>query len=419
MKSKLVVTAGPEAGRTIDLRDDTVLTLGRGEASDARIKDPRISRVHCKLQLGPQGATLSDVGSTGGTFVGGQKITTHRLANGDEIQIGDSRLRFHSDPSGSREPKAGNRTKGGSSAGKPPRMSAGALHDLVGQTLGHFRLERIAHMGGSSVLFRGQDQKHARPAMVKVMLPSVTSDEDQRHRFVRAVHTMINVRHDNLVEIYGAGKQGPFCWCAMEFVDGISILEIIELVGTQGRLDWREVYRVAVHVLRALQCAYQHKVIHRNVTPDNLIQRKNDKVVKLCDLMLAKALEGTQAKQVTAPGQLIGNVAYMSPERMIDTSGLDWRSDQYGLGATLYALLTGTPPFQGNSLPEMVQAIRSATPLFPADVQRELNPEFQQIILTMLQKNPDDRFPFPALLLDRLDELGRQYNVDADVLHNR
>jgi serine/threonine protein kinase len=113
----------------------------------------------------------------------------------------------------------------------------------------------------------------------------------------------------------------------MEHVDGITILEIIELIGMQGRLDWREAYRVAVHVARALQCAYQHKVIHRNVTPENLLQRKHDKTVKLCDLMLAKALEGTNARQVTAPGQLVGNVAYMSPERMVDTSGLDWRSD--------------------------------------------------------------------------------------------
>ncbi len=408
MKRKLVVIAGPEAGRTISLDRAESLTIGRGQASDTRLNDPRISRVHCSLQMGPEEVILVDAGSTGGTFVGGRKISKHRLSHRDEIQIGDSRMRFESDQPASKQ----------TSSAKPPLLSARSLKELVGQRLGHFKLNRITHTGNTSVLFLASDEKYSRPAMIKVMLPSVTSDEDQRSRFVRAVHTMINVRHDNLVEIYGAGKQGPFCWCAMEFVDGISILEIIELIGTRGRLDWREVYRVAVHVARALQCAQQHQVIHRNVTPDNLIQRKHDKVVKLCDLMLAKALAGTQARQVTAPGQLVGDVAYMSPERMVDTSSLDWRSDQYGLGATLYALLTGHPPFQAKSLPELVKAIREQMPEFPAEVQQETAAEFQHAVLRMLGKNPQDRFAFPSELLRQLDEIGKQYDVDADVLYN-
>jgi serine/threonine protein kinase len=417
MSRKLVVVDGPDAGRTISLDKDATLLVGRGQASNTRLNDPRISRKHCVFEVGPHEVLLTDAGSTGGTFVGGRKIAKHRLAHGDEIQIGDSRLRFESEQSSSERNATANSKADRSHSGKP-RLSGSSIQDLVGQTLGHFKLEHIAHVGGASILFRGQDQKHTRPAMIKVMLPTVTSDEDQRHRFVRAVHTMINVRHDNLVEIYGAGKQGPFCWCAMEFVDGISILEIIELVGTQGRLDWREVYRVGLHVARALECAHRQKVIHRNVTPENLIQRKNDKVVKLCDLMLAKALEGTQARQVTAPGQLIGNVAYMSPERMVDTSSLDWRSDQYGLGATLYALLTGHPPFEANSLPELVKAVRNDAPSFPDEVRQEANAEFLQIVLKMLGKTPDDRFAFTSQLTNRLDEIGKQYDVDADVLYN-
>lgn len=403
MSKRLVVVDGPDAGQTISLPDGTSLTIGRGKASQMQLNDPRISRVHCTLRVGADGVSISDEGSTGGTFVGGCKISKHRLADGDEIQIGESRLRFESEQPAQKI---------------QPRLSGNSIQDLAGQTLGHFKLERVAHVGGSSVLFRGQDLKHARPAMIKVMLPTITSNEEQRQRFVRAVHTMINVRHDNLVEIYGAGKQGPFCWCAMEFVDGISILEIIELVGTQGRLDWRDVYRVGVHVARAIECAHRNKVIHRNVTPENLIQRKNDKVVKLCDLMLAKALEGTQARQVTAPGQLIGNVAYMSPERMIDTSSLDWRSDQYGLGATLYALLTGRPPFEADSLPALVKAVRSEAPSFPDEVRAEANGEFLQLVLKMLGKTPADRFTYPSELTSRLDEIGNQYDVDADALFN-
>lgn len=405
---RLVVVGGPETGRVIRLGDENEISIGRGQASQIRLNDPRVSRVHCKFYVGPTGVVIEDAGSTGGTFVGRQRVERHELSSGDEIQIGESRLRFESAPqtaaeSGTRAARA-NPTK--------------ALGELVGQTLGHFKLEKINHVGSSSVLFRGEDQKHGRPALIKVMLPSVMSDEEQRARFVRAVHTMISVRHPNLVEVYGAGKQGPFCWCAMEFIDGINVSEIVELVGTEGRLDWREVYRIAVHVGRALECAYANKIVHRNVTPDNLIQRKNDKAIKLCDLMLAKALEGTQARQVTAPGQLVGNVAYMSPERVVDSAGLDWRSDQYGLGATVFALLTGQPPFQSPSLPELVRAIRDQTPTIPKEVADEIAPSFQEAVLKMLSKSPEDRFNYPSSMLRRLNEIGEEHHVDADVLFN-
>ncbi len=177
-------------------------------------------------------------------------------------------------------------------------------------------------------------------------------------------------------------------------------------------------YRVAVHIARGVECAHQNKVIHRNVTPDNLLQRKNDKVVKLCDLMLAKALEGTQAKQVTAPGQLIGNVSYMAPERIADTSNLDWRSDQYGLGATLFALLTGEPPFKAASLPELVKHVRKSPAQIPADAVVGTHPGFVDAVLKMLEKRPEHRFSYPSELLQRLDEIGKEGNVDADVLYN-
>ena len=408
MNRQLVVIAGPDKGRAVPLPSQGKLALGRGQASDVKLQDPRISRVHCTIEVTATGVILADAGSTGGTYVDGKRVERHRLAEAGEFQIGDSRLVFRQ-VGAERE------------AAKPKqavRISAKSLDDLAGQRLGHFHLERVLRKGESSVMFLAKDEKQSCPAAVKVMLPNVMRDEEQRSRFVRAVHTMINVRHPNLVEIYGAGKQGPFCWCAMEYVDGISVLEMIELIGMEGRLDWRDVFRIGVHVARALECAHRNKVIHRNVTPDNLLQRKNDKVVKLCDLMLAKALEGTQANQVTAPGQLIGNVSYMSPERIADTSSLDWRSDQYGLGATIFALLTGNPPFQSNGLVELVKQIRTADPAFPDDVRGDTPERFTDAVLKMLAKSPADRFAYPSELISELDEIGKQGDVDADALFN-
>ncbi len=411
MDLQLLILSGPEKNRVIKLSDVTKVTLGRGQSCDVIINDPRSSRMHCELIYNDTELRIVDLGSSGGTFVNGKRIAESRLKRGDKLQIGDSLIELQS---------AGTQSAGD---GQEPRalvarLSVNSLNALVGKTIDQFLLTKILHAGANSVLFLANDLRQERFAVVKVMQPTLMSDDEQRSRFVRAVHTMINVKHDNLVEIYGAGKSGNLCWCAMEFVDGISILEMIELIGVNGRLDWREVYRIAVHIGRALECAETHKIVHRNVALENLLQRKNDKVVKLCDLLLAKAFEGSQARQITVPGQIVGNLGYMAPERLVDTSQLDWRSDQYGLGATLFALLTGHPPFEAKTLPELIKAIRSETPRFPTEVTQEGNATFLKIVLKMLNKEPKERFAFPNELLRRLDELGKQANVDADLPFN-
>lgn len=408
MDIKFTVVSGPEAGRSITLDLAENVTIGRGQACKLVLNDPRASRSHCELSVSNSHLRIVDLGSSGGTYVNGKRVTDANLKLGDKLQMGDSVLEWQSGGPipAIEKPQPGELVS---------RLSVKSLNALVGQTIDQFQLKKILHAGASSVLFLANDTQQDRLAAVKVMQPTLMSDDEQRSRFVRAVRTMINVKHDNLVEIYGAGKSGPFCWCAMEYVDGISIMEMIELIGINGRLDWREAYRVAVHIGRALECAEKHKIVHRNVAPENLLQRKNDKVVKLCDLLLAKAFEGSQAKQITVPGQIIGNLGYMAPERLVDTSKLDWRSDQYGLGATLFALLTGRPPFEAKTLPELIKAIRSEDAKYPGEVIKESNHTFLKIVLKMLNKNPTERFAFPNEMLRRLEELGKQANVDADL----
>ena len=186
-----------------------------------------------------------------------------------------------------------------------------------------------------------------------MLTPNVADSEEQKERFVRAMKTMMPIRHPNIVQLYNAGKKGPYCWAAMEFIEGESLASVIDQIGVQGMLDWRDVWRVAVHIGRALREAYERKIIHRNVTPTNILKREQGGVYLLGDLMLAKALEGSLAKQVTQPGQVIGDVPYMPPERTRDGAQVDGRADIYGLGATCYALLTGHPPFESDSLPEI------------------------------------------------------------------
>lgn len=245
------------------------------------------------------------------------------------------------------------------------------------------------------------------------MTPDPSHADEQKERFVRAMRTMIDVRHPHIVQLYNAGKTGPYCWAAMEFVESEDLTKVIQRIGIEGMLDWREAFRVAVHIGRALHEAHQRKIIHRNVTPANILRRHEDKVCLLGDLMLAKALEGTLSTQVTRPGQLIGDVPYMSPERTRDQLGVDHRSDLYGLGATLYALLTGRPPFESSSLPDLIRQVRQVEPRKPKEFQLAINDLFQDTVLKMIAKQPGDRFQTPADFLRELERIGRYNNLDA------
>lgn len=365
MHRQLIITAGPEKGRTFSLEDGQTLLIGRGQQSDTKINDPHMSRVHCRVHVDGGKTELVDNGSSSGTLINGVKITQHELRPGEVFQLGDTQVRYQLE--GDREET----TLGGDRAfGRPkPKPRITPLKDLVGQSLAHYRLDSIIAQGNSGMIFKAHDTQKDRAAAVKVLTPDPTHSEEQMERFVRAMKTMMPVQHANIVQLYNAGKNGPYCWAAMQYVDGESMTDVIERLGIEGMLDWREVYRVAVHIGRALQEAYERKIIHRNVTPPNILRRHSDKACLLGDLMLAKALEGTLAKQVTQPGQLIGDVPYMSPERTRDQTGADHRSDIYGLGATLYALLTARPPFEGNSLPELIRQVREAEPRPPKEFQ--------------------------------------------------
>jgi serine/threonine-protein kinase len=229
-------------------------------------------------------------------------------------------------------------------------------------------------------------------------------------RFVRAMKTVLPLRHPNLVTLYAAGKTHGYCWVAMEYVAGENMRQVIERIGVAGMLDWRYAFQVAVHVARALEYAHGQNILHRNVTPTNILRDAPTKVVKLGDLMLAKALEGATA--ITRPGELIGDLGYMSPERTRGRSDdVDVRADLYGLGATAYALLTGRPPFEGATLAEKVTRIRQTPPEKPTKYQLSIPGQFEGVVLKLLAKRPEERYQTATELLAELTRVGKFQGV--------
>lgn len=408
MLGQLLVIAGPDQGRMFQIEKGQSLHIGRGQNTPTKLKDPQVSRVHCEIKEEGGRLVVIDSGSKSGTLVNGKRIKEHELQLGDVIQVGSTQIRWQTE--GSHE--ASTLVVGGPTTPRPAAEKAEQLGELVGQTLSHYRIGEILAKGQSGMVFLAHDTKEDRPVALKVLWPEFSKNDEEMQRFVRAMKTMLPLRHPNLVTLYGAGKTSSYCWIAMEYVEGESLTQVIQRLGTAGMLDWRQALRVAIHIARALEFAEEHQVLHRNIKPSNILVRESDKETKLGDLMLAKAMEGTLAEQITRPGELIGDIAYMSPERTRGTAAVvDCRSDIYSLGATVYALLTGRPPFAGGSLPETIMQIRQAEPVKPKKYQLSIPDLFEGTVLRMLAKRPDERFQDAKSLLAELERVAKFQGV--------
>ena len=384
MTMRLVVVSGPDKGQTYPLSSGQNVTVGRSQDASIVLSDPYASRVHAALQIGESGVTLQDQESAGGMYVNGERVPEAKLSHGDTIRLGESELRFESAASSSSQTLV---TPAESPARATP-ANEDDLAQLVGEKLHRYEIKQEIARGQTGMVFLAEESEKNRSIALKVLWPEISKNEEEMQRFIRAMKTMLPIQHENLVHIYNAGKHGRFCWVAMEYVDGEPLTTIIDRIGTLGMLDWRYAYRVAVHLARGLEAAFEHQVIHRNITPQNVLVRESDKVAKLGDMMLAKALEGALASDITRPGQLIGDAPFMSPERTQGAADIDGRSDIYSLGTLIYALLTGRPPHVADSLPELILKIRKDSPEPPTKHQLSIPGLFEGAVLRMLEKRP-------------------------------
>jgi serine/threonine protein kinase len=409
MAKQLVVTAGPDQGQIIPLPAADFFLLGRSRAAEARLTDPHVSRVHCRIEVSGDTIVLVDHESAAGTFVNGRRVGgPQTLRLGDVIRVGDTELQL-------REVSPdGEKTLPPAAAPTLPHTAAAPLGEMVGQTISHYVLGPLLARGKSGFVFHARDTKSDRPVVLKMLAPRLVSDEARRERFVRAMKTVLPLRHPNLVTVLAAGRSGSQCWIAMEYVEGESLTQVVQRAGTTGQLDWRPALRAGVHLARALEYAHGRQIIHRNVAPMNVLLSGRGRVAKLGDLMLAKALEGELAVDLTEPGELLGDLNYLAPERTFPSLPIDERSDLFSLGATLYALLTGRPPFVGESMIETIKKLRAAVVERPKTFQKTLPDSVEQMVLRLLARRPEDRYPRAAELLRDLERLAADSGVAVD-----
>ena len=407
MHAYLRVVAGPDKGRVFNLIEGTTLSIGRGEKTDTRLSDMTVARLHCELRCEGGAYLLSDLESVGGTFIAGQRIQDHTLKHGEELQIGNTRLKLFS--------SAITDTQDLANTQKPalnPKIRTDAVV-LTGHTVSHYQLGYVLAQGTMGTIYKARDTRADKDVAVKVLYPEFAHDETSLKRFMHVMKTVVGIHHQNLVALCGAGKHGDTCWFAMEYVEGEPLFKVINRLGSGKMINWRYTLSLGMQIAMALEALHEKHIIHRNVAPENILIRAKDKVPKLADLMLATVTDGQPSVTAGQPCELVGNIAYMAPERTRSDTPVDIRADIYSLGATVYTLLSGHPPFEGNTLVETVAKIRQDDPIPPKKYQDSIPDEFQDIVEKMLAKRPEIRYQTPAQVTRALDRVAKAQADDA------
>ncbi len=426
---RLAVVSGPDAGRVFAIARPQVVRVGRAAECEFPLNDPSVSRVHFEIHVADGRAQLRDTGSRWGTLVNGVRTAAHDLRSGDVIRVGETELQWVPDT----HPEATTLAPAlrapillGRPPGPVPELPPVDVHQpgeqvgfpqppvevtlnpnaLVGRRFGDYLVQHVHARSRTGVVFLALGHDGTLTVALKIFWPEAMQGPEMMSRFLRAMRTMLPYRHPKLVTLLDAGVTEGLCWTAAEFVAGESAKQIILRVGVAGMLDWKMAHRVAVDIAQALEFAASQNIVHRNITPTNILIRKNDGVAKLGDLLLAKALDELGPDRVTRAGEILGDLPYLSPEQ---ASGerLDHRSDLYSLGATLYALLTGRPPCDGQTMADKVRNIQMVCPEPPKKYHLAIPDLFEAVVLRLLAKRPDDRFADATSLLRDLERVER------------
>jgi serine/threonine-protein kinase len=269
--------------------------------------------------------------------------------------------------------------------------------------LGPYRVGRVLGRGGMGTVYLGEHETTQRVVAIKVLTPNFARDETFRERFEAEVHSLEKLRHPHIVELLGFGEQYGYLFFAMEYVEGTTLQQELS---AGRRFHWREVLRYGIEICSALKHAHDHGVIHRDIKPANLLLTVDDQI-KLTDFGIAKLFGNSQ---MTADGGVLGTADYMSPEQA-EGLKVTTRCDLYSVGAVLYALLAGAPPFQGRSLPEVVHKVRFEHPLPIGRLVVDVPREMEVLVDQLLSKNPMDRVPTALAVANRLQAIQHALSV--------
>ncbi|MDQ3940977.1 MAG: Stk1 family PASTA domain-containing Ser/Thr kinase, partial [Actinomycetota bacterium] len=271
-------------------------------------------------------------------------------------------------------------------------------------------IERVG-VGGMAEVYRARDELLGREVAVKVLSERLSTDRSFVERFRREAQAAANLSHPNIVSLYDYGTDGDANFIVMEYIDGKSVADLIK---DEGPLLPERAAEVAADVAKALERAHTAGLVHRDVKPNNIMLTSSGQT-KVTDFGIVRALGGDAEQQMTQTGMVIGTAAYLSPEQA-QGNPVDARSDVYSLGCVLYEMLTGSPPFAGDTpLAIAYKHVREdAQP--PSALNPDVPSGLDAITMKALAKNPDNRFSSASDMREDLERFLSGQRVTATPL---
>ena len=351
--ARLVTTV---AGKRIEYELRQATTLGRSSRNTIRISEGKVSREHARIVFVGDAYRLEDLGSSNGTYVNGQRISSHVLRNGDVIRIGESEYTFYA-----------------------------AVDDpLVGGRLGDYQILERLGKGGMGSVYRARQISMEREVAIKVMRPELAKRPEFVESFNREARLAGQLQHPAVIAIHDFGEAEGRLFFSMEYVQGETAFERLE---RQGAFSPTETARVSMAVAEALAHAHQRGIIHQDIKPDNILLASDGRV-KLADLGLARVMRfGMDETDKPA----LGTPQYVAPE-VVRRLPADARSDIYSLGATMFHLATAHPPYRGERATTIVEQHLASPVPDPRERNSAIPDQLAEIIMRCMAKDPARRY---------------------------
>ena len=274
--------------------------------------------------------------------------------------------------------------------------------DSLGRLGGLEVLEVIAR-GGMGIVLRGFDEKLQREVAIKLLPPEISADAAARRRFVREARRAASVVHENVIAIHAVDDSGILPYIVMPFVEGCSLQDRIR---REGQLPVEAVLRIGAQVAAGLAAIHARELVHRDLKPANILIEGNGERVKITDFGVARAFDDPHATQL---GLIAGTPAYMSPEQAGGLS-VDHRGDLFSLGSVIYAMVTGRPPFEGESIVGVIRQVCDHAPLPLREVNPAVPRNLSKLVVRLHARMPADRPQSAAeVAADLTSQLGRPH----------